>query len=443
MKKNKKINLKFVANYENKIKEYRKEYYKNIINSTSPHDNKPYYIILNVVPFLLAIIIILIGRFNIYSEVVSLVLFIIVNIIIKIIFKTTSLDTTNKYLREIMKCGYYSIDDYEEKLKEYVTGPNGYYNQLLQDIMTKYNISENTRQIPGLHGEIYYIWTNGNQDTLLLLNCKCNDKPEIISIRFVNIRYFRVDNFKKEIVLKTDLDEYYFKIDALDTLNEYIKEKRFENINAYQPEDHINDFELYMHKIKADIINKAQKEKDEASSYLVQIIIYFIGNVLVIGTKLFIKEHIALLNFVNLVLFIMLCVNIKKLIFSKTGVVLSEDDYIRILNTDEKCVQRFNELKYALGIKDDYDRVYSNEGACYLTWVANGYFHLFLNLIYFNVVYMAIKTSDVLYYVKKGSECEIKLKDKVLTFNKDAEAVFSKILPNKDYNWIKGFKNKQ
>ena len=158
MKKNKKINLKFVANYENKIKEYRKEYYKNIINSTSPHDNKPYYIILNVVPFLLAIIIILIGRFNIYSEVVSLVLFIIVNIIIKIIFKTTSLDTTNKYLREIMKCGYYSIDDYEEKLKEYVTGPNGYYNQLLQDIMTKYNISENTRQIPGLHGEIYYIW---------------------------------------------------------------------------------------------------------------------------------------------------------------------------------------------------------------------------------------------------------------------------------------------
>lgn len=442
MKKNKKVNLKFVQIYETKIKEYRKEYYKNIMNLTTTHDNKSYYKILNIVPYFLAIIIILIGGFSIPAEVFSLISFIIINIVIKLIFKSTDLDTSNKYLREIMKYGYYSIEDYEEKLKKYVTGPNGYYNIVLNDIMTEYNISDKTRKVSGLHGEIYYIWTNGKQDTLLLLNAKCNEKPEIISIRFVNIRYFRVDNQNKEIVLKTDLEEYYFNLDALDVLNELIKEKRFENLISYKPEDHINDFELYMHKIKSDIVGKAEKEKREASSYLCLIIFYVIGIILIIASKYIVKNHIALLNIVNLVLFIMLIFNIKKLIFSETGLVLTDDDYIRILNTDEKCRERFKELKFALGIKDSYDRVYSNEGACYLTWVANGYFHIFLNLIYFNVVYMAIKQTDVLYFAKNGNECEIKLKDKTLTFTKDAADVFSKLLPNKDYNWIKGFKNK-
>ncbi len=442
MKKNIRVNNKFVSTYETKIKDYRKEYYRNIINLSSHHDNKPYYIIVNIVPLILALIIVLIGNFNIQSQVFALIAFIIINIILKIIFKTTTLGTTNKYLNEIMKYGYYSIEDYEAKLRKYVTGPNGYYSYLLEEIKTKYNINDNTRKISGTHGELYYIWTNSKQDTLFLLNCKSNDKPEIISIRFVNIRYYRVDYQNKEIVLKTDLEEYYFTLDSLETINEYIKEKRLENLTTYKPEDHINDFELYMHKIKAEIIDKEETAKGEFNNYLLLIIVYFIALCIVIGTKMFIKEYQGLLNLVNFIIYAMLCLNIKKLIFTSINSHLSEDDYIRILNTDEKCRNRFTELKYALGIKENYDRIYSNEGACYLTWVANGYFHIFLNLIYFNVVYMAVKTSDVLYYVKKGSECEIKLKDKTLTFNKDAHEVFCKILPNKDYNWIKGFKNK-
>lgn len=442
MKKIKRVNQRFVEIYETKIKEYRKDYYKNIVNLTSAHDNKAFYLLINILPIIVCAIIAIMGGFSISSQIFATIVFIISSIVCKIIFKIPSLAPTNNYLKEIMKYGYYSIEDYENKLRKYVTGPDGFYSYLLADIMFKYNISNNTRQVSGIHGELYYIWTNKRQDTLLLLNSRTNERPEIISIRFVNIRYFRVDNYNKEIVLKTDLEEYYFKLDALDTINEYLKEKRFENIKDFKPEDHINDFELYMHKIKSDVINKAQKNKDEYNKYLCQIIFYLIGLVIINFTKVYIKENLALLSLVNFLLFIMFMVNLKKLIYTSISPSMTDDEYIRILNTDEKCKARFNELKFALGIKDSYDRVYSNEGACYLTWVANGYFHIFLNLIYFNVVYMAIRTSDVLYYVKNGHECDVKLRDKTLTFNKDAIEVFSKILPNKDYNWIKGFKNK-
>ena len=77
-----------------------------------------------------------------------------------------------------------------------------------------------------------------------------------------------------------------------------------------------------------------------------------------------------------------------------------------------------------------------------MTWIANGYFHVFLNIIYFNVVYMSVKISDVIYYKIEGKECLVKLKDRTLHFTKDAVNVFSKILPNKDYEWLKGFQNK-
>ncbi len=442
MSKNKRVNKKFVEIYENKIKDFRKEYYKNIINMSASSDNKTIFILINIIPIILGVLIVLTGGFSINSHILAIITFIIACIVIKVVFKATNLANTNAYLNELIKYGYYSIEDYENKLKKYITGPNGYYNYLLNELIKQYDISDKTRKVSGIHGELYYIWTNSNQDKLQLLNCRTTEKPEIITIRFVNIRYFRVDYKNKEIVLKTDLDEYYFKLDALDTFNEYIKEKRLENIKTNKPEDYINDFELYMHKIKSDIIIKEEKSKEELATNIIQIICYFIATILLIFTKVYINKNLFLLNLVNLLIFVMLCINIKKLIFNINNFVLNEEDYIRVLNTDEKCKEHFNELKFALGIKDTYDRVYSNEGACYLTWVANGYFHIFLNLIYFNVVYMAIKTSDVLYYLKSNNECIVKLRDKTLTFTRDAEVVFSKILPNKDYKWIKGFKNK-
>ena len=55
---------------------------------------------------------------------------------------------------------------------------------------------------------------------------------------------------------------------------------------------------------------------------------------------------------------------------------------------------------------------------------------------------MVVKMSDVTYYKKEKNECIIKLKNRTLTFKPEAEIVFKKILPNKDYNWLKGFPKK-
>jgi hypothetical protein len=55
---------------------------------------------------------------------------------------------------------------------------------------------------------------------------------------------------------------------------------------------------------------------------------------------------------------------------------------------------------------------------------------------------MAVKTSDVKYYKVNKYSCDVKLKDKTLEFTREAQQVFCKLLPNKDYDWIKSYQNK-
>ena len=145
---------------------------------------------------------------------------------------------------------------------------------------------------------------------------------------------------------------------------------------------------------------------------------------------------------INIVLLIITSTQLFNALSIKLSKGKSEREYLKELNNNPEIIARFEELKYVLGINNKYDRVYTKEGAEYITWLANGYFHVFLNLIYFNVVYMVVKMSDVTYYKKEKNECIIKLKNRTLTFKPEAEQVFKKILPNKDYNWLKGFPKK-
>ena len=442
MKKNKKMgHQKFIETYEKKIKKYRQEYYNNFLTQKSPY-SKGLYVGLLFLPLIIAIITLLIGNFNIVSHIIALFLLILFNIIIKIVFKMFSLDEKNNYLNEIRKLGYFSIEDYEDKIRKYITGPNGYYDSLRNDIMQKYNISESTRKIQLLNGDLYFIWTSPNQDKIYMFNSRSNSKPEIIEIRTSGIRYFRCDYTNNFIVLKTDIKDFYLKMESLDILNELIKEKKFENITGYDPEIYINDFELSMHKVKNEI-NSNNEESTQNKSYALSLsIVLLIACIFIIFIKLTLNKYILLLNLIEIIIFLILNSNIRTIIsVSKTN---NKDDsvYIDKINKMPECKNNFEELKIALGIKNTYDKVYTDEGACYLTWIANGYFHVFLNIIYFNVVYISVKVSDVIYYKLEKNECLIKLKDKTLHFTKDAINVFSKILPNKDYEWLKGFQTK-
>ncbi len=432
---------KFVDDYENRVKKYRDEYYKNIVINSSVYNNGINSSFIYLGSFVVGFLILIFLDFSIISYIIAFVAMLILSVLIKFLIKLMKLDSDNNYLNEIRKLGFFSIDDYEKKLKSYVIGNGGYYENLLNELIKEYNINETVRKISGINGEEYYIWTNQHQDKINLLNSKINVRPEVKSIKISAIRYYRLDNQRKMIVLKTDVEEMYFNESALPVFNEMIKMKKLENLITFNPEDYINDFELYMHGMKSSINNKIIQEKKILSSEISKLMIYLIAIGALIGLGYLFEDYKLIINIVSVGVVFLINRQIKMIINSKVTKAGTDDEYIKYFNSNQDCLEKFRELKYSLGISDSFDKVYTTEGACYLTWVANGYFHVFLNMVFFNVVYMAINTSDVLYYKVEGKECLLKLKDKTLAFTSDAAIVFAKVLPNKDYQWLKGYQN--
>lgn len=436
-----KRNKNFINTYENEIKPYREKYYKDILKYSK--DEKKYPIIsIYLIPIITSIVTLLITNFNITGYIISFIEIFIINYLIKIVLKYLKIEQNNEYLEILKKKGYYSIEDYEKKLKSIITGPNGYYQKLLNELIEKYKINETTRKVTTTSGEEYYYWTNTNRDKIMLLNTKYNKKPEIKVIHISNIRYYRIDNEKKSIIINTSTEIYSFKIESSKIFNEIIKEKKLENITAFNPATYIDDFEIYMHSIKSED-NKKNLEDSQRITKSVNYIIIFSIIYLIISLLIFIlKKYLLLLNILNVISICIISINLQIALSTNRKYNKTDTEYIKELNSNPECITRFEELKYVLGIKPTYDNVYTPEGVEYKTWLANGYFHVFLNLIYFNTVYMSVKISDVAYYKKEDNECIVKLKDKTLVFTSDSEEVFRKILPNKDYYWLKGYQKK-
>lgn len=432
--------MKFIENYEKYIMPLREKYYKTILQQKNSKDGKKILLLFKYIPFLISLIILVINSFTTKGYTISVIFILLVNIFIKFLVKYLNIENTNSYLEAIRKQGFLTIQDYEKKLKEIVTGPNGYYYQILEELKSKYNITDqNVRKITTTSNDEYYIWTNAKQDKINILNTKTNKHPNIETIKISNIRYYRIDNEKQCIVLKTDTNIFYLKKENISILNDIIKNKRLENITTFEPELYINDFEIFMHKIKKDINSNNQYETDKLSNNINKLLISFIILMISIFIKNILSTYQLIITIISIISLYILCTSLYELIIYKGKRKLTEDEEISILNRIPECIENFKELKYALGIYDNYDKIYTKDKICYITWSKNGYFHLFLNLIYYNVVYMSIKPSDVRYYKVDNKECEIKLKDKTLVFSKEAGEVFGKILPNKDYNWLKNY----
>lgn len=440
MKNNKIKHKNFIDTYEREIKKYRENYYKNILINSNK--TAPPVIVFYIIPIIIALIILIMNDFSVVGYIIAIISTIILNYLIKLFSKALNLDSTNEFLESIKRIGYLSIEEYENKIKKYITGPDGYYQNLLNEIIKDYKINNDTRRIYTTSGEEYFIWTNKSKDKIMLLNSKTNKKPEIIVISISNIRYFRIDNIKKCIVLNTSTETYFFKQESLPIFNEIIKEKRLENIKTFNPATYIDDFEIYMHSIKSEEAKTIQDKTDRITLYVNQIVIALIFLIVVIILSYFLSDYSTILNIIGIILICIISIKLRNALSINIPKLKNDTQYIKELNRNPECIARFNELKYVLGIKESYDKVYTKEGAEYQAWLANGYFHIFLNFIYFNVVYMVVKLSDVAYYKKEGNECIVKLKDKTLVFTKDAENTFKKILPNKDYYWLKGFPKK-
>ena len=430
---------KFIELYEKEIKYSRKKYYKSVINEglSSDKTSITYYLI-NYIPLILSILICLIGNFSIITLIISLLLLILLSTLISFIKKLFNLNE-NLYFIDIMKQGYFSVDKYEKDLEKYVTGPDGYYKEVLQKLINDYKITkEDTYTIEDTRGNEYILHNNNAKDEIYIINNNLKDLPKVNRLKYSNIRYYRMDDINNRLILKTDLDELYYKVDSEIAFDNIIKNKKIKDQADYKPEDYINDFERYVNKIKNKELRIQQDNDIKKNNYLKKTGLLVILEILLIILSYFYKDYKVIVGIVHFCIMFGINYYLIKYYLIKNIYIKSDNEYIAYLNNDKECLDRFKELKLALRIPKEIDKIYSDEGAEFLCWNNGGYFHLFLNLVYFNAIYISVKISDVEYYKLEDNVCIIKVKDKTYTFNKDSKKIFDKLLPNKDYNWIHG-----
>lgn len=435
--KEKKI-IKFKNDYETKVKKARDAYYKKLQSKEYKYlTRKINYNAISILITFFVCALLFISFKNIIIDISVIAIAFISTAITRYIIKEDDNLQNNDYTRTIRKLGYYSVEEYEEKLSEYLTGTCGVYYQELEDLKKIHNISKETPILIAQNNDRYYAWTNTGKTLLYLLNTKISEKPEVKTYNLDYIRYYRLDKTQRIIVVKTDTEDLYFNQSSIEEIKDLLPGKEFHEVKTFEPEKYIDDFELYIHKVKIELEKKeagCNKKKAVARNYaLTTFAIMITGSLLSTFTNDNIDIIFEILSIILLWPFI-----IKTNQFFREYFRIPKNDYeiLNYLNDNREIINHFNELKVSLAIDSTSDVVYTNEGAQYLTWTKNGYFHVFMNMIYYNVVYMAIKTSDVEYYKADKNECIIKLKDKTLTFKPEAEEVFKRILPNKDYKWL-------
>ena len=433
----------FIYTYENKIKNIRKRYYKNKVKEgLDKEKNTEYLFYINYIPVLLSIIICLLGSFSNKALIFSLIILLIGAILISIIKKVNHLYEDN-YSFEIKKLGYFSIDKYEEDIKKYITGPDGYYKVVLQKYINQYKITkENTYTIEDTSGNEYLLHNNKDKDEIYIINNNLKEFPILNKLKYSNIRYYRIDEKNKRIILKTDLDELYYNIDSKIVFDKVIKSKKIDNQAEYKPEDYVNDFERYVNKIRNKETRMLNENELLKLATIKKIGLLLVLEILFIVAIYFFNDFKTIIGILYLIFLVVLSSNINKFLSISNIYIKNDKEYIDYLNKDKDCQDHFKELKLSLRIPNNIDKIYSDEGAEFLVWNNAGYFHLFLNLIYFNVIYIVVKIQDIEYYKVEGNYCTIKLKDKTYTFEKDAKKIFDKLLPNKDYDWTHGIIDK-
>lgn len=422
--------------YENKLKDVRKEYYKNLTLAS----NSNQYIWLNYIPTLSAALVILLLKFTINSYLISLLIILVSCLIINFIQKRIlKINQNNNYSKILRKNGYFTIKQFEKDLKEYITGPTGFYSKTLETLKIKHNITDKTKIYKDIYNENYYIWFDKKNDSLNILSTNTLIRPIVKSTKLSHVRYYRKDN--NNLILKTDLELYIFDTKETSFFDANMPNKKFENFTNINYEEHIADFEMYMHKYR-NKINQANFQLQTERSYLLsKILIYiFILALLVVGISTLNNYKILCIT-ASFVIMYFISIKTNEYINSDIPKNKNEAKLVKEINENKDIQSMFKELKAILNVKDSYDTIYSTENAPYLTWTSNGYFHIFLNIIYFNVVFISVKVRDVNYYKCTNTECEISTKMKTLYFKSESKTVFDKILPNKDYDWINGKSN--
>ena len=426
----------FIRNYEKYVYQARKEYYENITIYNKGYSFKN---IIVFFPYVVAIIVCFVlfsNGFSLEGIITAFIFAFVLNLLIKLVEHCMKLDDLSNYENAIRRLGYFNIDSYERRLRLFVTGKFGIYTKTLEDYKRQYSLDQNSKTIMDINGNLFYIFMDSKMDKIILLPATTNLKPKLDIIKYGSIRYYRVDTIKQMVILKTSNNEYYFKMNALPIFKSVIADKDFNNLHSFHPEDYISDFELFMHRVKTELTDKSNLNKEISFHSVIQMIVY--GFLIAVAYIVLLKysSYAFLLHVGMIICTFLFSLALNTFFHYISSGIYSESDIIKFVNRDKKVLERFQELKISLNIFDRYDTIYNLEGTPYLTWYTNGYFHLFLNMAYFHVVYMAINPKTIDYYRVEGNECIVKMGEQKLVFRRNAYKVLRRVLPNKDYEWL-------
>ena len=376
---------KFINTYENIIKPLREDYYKNKVKQGLVDNvfNKSLFII-NLAPIIIAIFLCTFGQFTLKSTIITLLFLLISNIFISTIKKQYNIYESN-YELEIRKMGFLSINQYEKNIKKFITGENGYYKEVLQNLISTNNFTkENIYNLKDLKGRTYIIRNNEQNNELYIINNNLKDLPTLTKLKYDNIRYYRLDKNNNRIILKTDMDEWYYEKENEIVFKNLIPNKSIASENVTKKEEYINDFKRYMSRIKnKDIIKNNENDKIKANNKSKAILLIILEIILILLLNLYIDYKLWLSIFYVIIL---IGINhyLQKYLQIKNNTMKSDKDYILYLNNNKDCQDKFAELKLALNIPNEVQKIYSDEGAEFLAWNNEGYFHLFLNVSRFH-----------------------------------------------------------
>lgn len=423
---------KFIEDYENKIKDLRKDYYNNIYSyNVKSNDSLYIEILLNILPSLCAIILTIVNEFNIKYVTLSIIILLILTVVTNIYISRIN-KNENKYLKEIRKKGFLSIEDYENKIKEYLTGEDGLYNIKHEKLIKTYNINSKTPIIEDLNKNRFYL--TKDDDNLLILNIKNDIKPEIEKIRINDINYFKLDRKKQVTIIKTNNEEKYFNKKSYDILKKYINAKKYSKLDYYNEEEYVDDYERYMYNIKKQINKTNNYNRELKHLYLTNIILlitFLCGFSILTNIKY--MNNIFIIIYASIIIeYILLEININEFLDLKTENTKASN----IIDEHPECIEKFNELKKSLDVPKKTDKIYSKDKE-YLVWIKENYLHIFLNKIDYKVFYISVKEKDITYYQKNNS-CILNYKNKNITFDKEAYKTLKRIIPDSSINWLNG-----
>lgn len=427
----KKLN-KFRKDYETKIKKYRDRYYEKLNSKEYKYTTfiPNYNAILITITFIINVVLLIIFH-GVIGDIIALLLATTATLVTRYIIKEDDNLQNNDFTRAIHRMGYLSVEAYDDKLSEYLTGAAGVYQTELEELKKIYNLDHETTILYAQNNDRYYAWTNKN--SLFFLNTKITEKPEVKEIHLDRVRYYRFDKTQKLVIINTDTENYYFLPMSLEDIEELLPNKDFHERKKFEIEEYINDFEEYVKKAKKELIEQEKsctKKKRTARNTA-------IITLLVMIACLFLEYFFPVLKIICTIIPILAIfpyiLHLNRYCREYFRIPKNNYEMLKAISENRQHFNRFNELKVSLGVYNTGGVIYTKDGFQYLTWVKDDKFYLFLNQIQDKVKYMEFKLDDVEYFKQEETHCEIKTKDKKLIFKPCAADVLKDILKGKEY----------